>query len=77
MAIAIAKTETAIASRLSFFLLLALLASSSCLAENLASLSRSEDFPIGDLVKVVQLPVLGFLREFTKLFECFLIALWL
>jgi hypothetical protein len=47
------------------------------LAANLASLSRSEDFPIGVFVKVVQLPVLGFLREFTKLFEGFRIALCL
>jgi hypothetical protein len=62
---------------LSLLLLLALLASSSCLAANLASLSRSEDLPIGVFVKVVQLPVWGFLREFTKLFEGFLIALWL
>jgi hypothetical protein len=54
---AIARTETTTARRLSFFLRVALLASSSCLAANLASRSRSEDFPIGVFVKVVQLPV--------------------
>jgi hypothetical protein len=74
---AIASTETTIASRLSLLLREALLASSSCLAANLASLSRSEDFPTGCFVKVLQLPVYGLLREFTKLFCGFLIALCL
>ena len=47
------------------------------MAVNLASLSRSEDLPIGVFVKAGQLPVFGFPREFTKLFSGFLIALWL
>jgi hypothetical protein len=54
---AIASTETTIASRLSLRLREALLASSSCLAANLASLSRSEDFPIADFVNSVQLSI--------------------
>lgn len=71
----IASVETNTESRLSFFLRIALLASKSCLAANFASRSRSNDFPLADLVKVVQLPVIGFQGEFTKLFHCFLIAL--
>ena len=73
----IANDETKTESRLSFFLRIALLASKSCLAANLASRSRSNDFPLADLVKLFQLPVNGFQREFTKLFHSFLIALWL
>jgi hypothetical protein len=60
----IAKPETKTARRLSFFLRKALLASKSCLAANLASLSRSKVFPIGDFVKAVQLScVLGSLES--------------
>ena len=51
--------------------------SSSCLAANLASLSRFEEFPVGIFVKAVQLSVFGFIREFTNLFEGFPIALCL
>jgi hypothetical protein len=74
---AIATTETTTASRLSFFLRVPLVASNSCLAANLASLSRSEEFPMGAFVKIDHLPLIGFPREFTKLFPSFRIALWL
>ena len=73
----IANDETKTESRLSFFLRKALLASNSCFAANFARRSRSNDFPVADLVKVSQLPLIGFQGEFTKLLHSFLIALWL
>jgi hypothetical protein len=62
-----ATAETTRAFRLSLFRLEALVDSNSCLAAKRVIRSLSEDFPTGDLLKVVQLPLIGVLREFTKL----------